>query len=88
MTVRRLLESLEDYGNQAFCQAVNLALASDSPHANAVAQILQCEREKQRQPPPLSIPIENPKARVQLKAPSLASYKSLSCSDENSGEAS
>jgi transposase len=88
MTVRRLLESLEDYGNQAFCEAVNQALASDSPHASAVAQILQCEREKQRQPPPLSIPIENPKARVQLKAPSLASYKSLSCSDENSGETS
>jgi hypothetical protein len=87
-SVRHLLESLDAYGSQAYCQAVNQALASDSPHANGVAQILQCEREKQQQPPPLRIPVENPKARVQVKAPSLASYKSLTCTDENTGEAS
>jgi hypothetical protein len=87
-TVRHLLESLDAYGSQAYCRAVNKALASDSPHANGVAQILQCEREKQLQPPPLSIPVENPKARVQVKAPSLASYKSLTCTDENTGETS
>jgi transposase len=87
-TLRCLLESLDDYGAQAYCRAVNQALASNSPHASAVAQILQCEREKQHQPPPVNIPVENPKARVQLKAPSLASYKSLTRRDKDTGEAS
>ena len=32
-TVRLLLQSLDDYGSQAYCRAVHQALASDSPHA-------------------------------------------------------
>ncbi len=75
-TVRRLLEALDDYGAEAFCQAVQQALDSDSPHASAVTQILQCAREQQHQPPPLSLPLD-PRARLPLKAPSLDPYKQL-----------
>ena len=78
-TIRLLLQSLNDYGSQAYCQAVHQALASDSPHANAVAQILQCEREKQHQPPPVAVTLSNPKAQVQIKTASLDGYKSLTC---------
>ena len=76
-TRRLLLAALDDYGAEAFSWAVQQALASDTPHANAVAQILQCARERKQQPPPLNITTANPKARVPLKAPSLAPYKRL-----------
>jgi hypothetical protein len=85
-TVRLLLQSLDDYGSQAFCQAVLTALASDSPHANAVAQILQCEREKQHRPPPLAIHVDNPKAKIQVKAACLKHYQSLVTTDETTGD--
>ncbi len=75
-TVRRLLEALDDYGAEAFCQAVQQALDSDSPHASAVIQILQCAREQQQQPPPLSLSLD-PQARLPFKAPSLNPYKQL-----------
>lgn len=85
-TVRLLLQSLDDYGSQAFCQAVVKALASDSSHANAVAQILQCEREKQHLPPPLTISINHPKAKLQVPTATLDRYRSLITEDEDSGE--
>ncbi len=75
-SIRLLLEALDGYGATAFCLAVQQALDSDSPHANAVIQILQCEREKQHQPPPLRLSLDD-KARLSLKAPSLATYKQL-----------
>jgi hypothetical protein len=75
-TVRLLLEALDDYGVEAFCRAVQLALDSGSPHANAVTQILHCEREKQQQPPPLRLSLD-PRARRPLRAPSLDPYKQL-----------
>ena len=76
-TVRLLLQSLEDYGTQAFRQAVIKALDSDTPHANAVAQLLQCEREKQHRPPPVAISVNHPKAKVQIQTASLDRYQSL-----------
>lgn len=76
-TVRLLLQSLDDYGAQAFTQAIITALDSDTPHANAVAQILQCEREQRQQPPPIAININDPKAKVHVQAASLERYKSL-----------
>jgi len=75
-TVKRLLEALDDYGSEAFSQAVQQALDSDSPHASAVIQILQCEREQQQQPPPLSISLD-PRVRQPFRAPSLGPYKQL-----------
>ena len=91
-TVRLLLQSLDDYGAQAFSQAVIKALESDTPHANAVAQILQCAREKQHQPPPIPIRLRDPKAKVHVQAASLDRYKSLMTTDDTttddvSGEA-
>lgn len=76
-TIRLLLQSLDDYGASAFCNAVKQAINNDSPHAAAVAQILQCEREKQQQPPPVNIPIKNAKADVQTQTPSLDPYNAL-----------
>lgn len=83
-TVRLLLEALDDYGREAYARAVNQALASDSPHAAAVTQLLQGERERQQQPPPVAIPLTDPKARVQVKTASLAPYKALL--DEDKGQ--
>ena len=85
-TIRLLLQSLADYGSQAYCRAVNQALASDSPHANAVAQILQWEREKQHQPPPVAMTVTNPKAQIQVKTASLDHYKTLVTTDDIEGE--
>lgn len=76
-TVRLLLQSLENYGPQAFSLAVNHALDSDTPHANAVAQILQCQREQQLKPPPVPLCIDHPQARVQMPTASLDPYQSL-----------
>ncbi len=75
-TVRLLLEALDHYGGEAFSSAVQQALASDSPHANAVTQILQCAREQQQLPPPMKLPID-PGVRVSIKAPSLDPYQQL-----------
>jgi hypothetical protein len=85
-TVRLLLQALDDYGSQAFSQAVVKALTSDSPHASAVAQILQCEREKQHRPPPLAINVSHPKAKIQVQTASLDRYNSLITADDDSGE--
>jgi transposase len=80
-TVRLLLEALDAYGAESFSQAVQQALDSGSPHANGVTQILQCAREKQQRPPPMSLPLD-PKARLSLKAPSLNPYKQLILNNE------
>ena len=76
-TVKLLLQGLNDYGTQAYAQAIQQALASDSPHANGVLQILQYEREQQQQPPPVAINVDHPKAQVYIKPPSLADYQAL-----------
>lgn len=88
-TVRLLIQALDDYGAQAFSQAVGKALESNSPHANAVAQILQCEREKRHQPPPVAISVDNPKAKIHIQTASLDRYKLLTqTKDETSNGAS
>ena len=76
-TVRCLTRALDDYGPHAFHQAVNHALEHDTPHANAVTQILQCEREKQHQPPPVPIQINHPQAQVNIPIATLDTYQSL-----------
>lgn len=85
-TVRLLLQSLDDYGSQAYARAVTEALSCDTPHANAVAQILQRERESQDQPPPLAVPVNDPRARIQLTPPSLDTYTSLLSTNKTQGD--
>ena len=75
--MRLLLQSLDDYGPQAFSLAVQNALDNDTPHANAVAQILQCDREQQLKPPPVPLSIDHPQAHLQMPTASLDPYQSL-----------
>ncbi len=84
--VRDLLSLLGDYGASELAQAMQNALERDVPHPNAVRQMLEQRRELRQQPPPVAIPLSNPKAQIVVRPANLSDYDQLSnVSHDSSG---
>jgi DNA replication protein DnaC len=76
--IRDLLALLGDYGASELTQAMQEALDRDVPHPNAVRQALERRREQRQEPPPMAIPLNNPKAQIFVRPGNLSSYDQLS----------
>ena len=70
---------LDDYGARELAGAIDEALQQQTPHPNAVRQVLERRREQRDQPPPLAITLpDHPKAKNAMVRPaSLAAYDQL-----------
>jgi transposase len=58
-----LLQLLADYGSQALEAAIAETLERGVPHPNGVRLALERQREARELPPPVSIPVSDPRAR-------------------------
>lgn len=76
--IRDLLTLLCDYGASELAQAMQEALDRDVPHPNAVRQALERRREQRQEPPPIAIPLNNPKAQIVVRPGNLSNYDQLS----------
>ena len=78
-TVAKLLKHLDAFGAEALDAALRQAVAMDTPHLGAVRQLLDQQRHKQAQPPPLSVPVtEDPRAKAQpARTADLSTYDQL-----------
>ena len=73
-----LLRLLDDYGSQALSEAIAESLTRGVPHPNGVRLALQRHREERDQPPPLSIHIDDERAKqVVVRTHDLKSYDPL-----------
>lgn len=78
-----LLRLLDDYGAQALEAAIAESLAQGVPHPNGVRIALERRREAQRQPPPLGIPLRDPRAAQLVVRPhDLGGYDPQPMADE------
>lgn len=59
--VAQLLQLLDDYGASELDTAIQVALAKDVPHPNAVRISLEKQREERHLPPPISITLPDDK---------------------------
>jgi len=58
-TVANLLKHLDTFGAQALDEALQQAVANDTPHLHAVRQLLDQYRHKHNAPPPMSVPVSD-----------------------------
>lgn len=74
-----LLGMLDAYGAAELGIAIQEALTRQSPHPDAVRQVLERRREQRRQPPPIAIPLPNHPQLKQLvvRPADLALYDQL-----------
>ena len=73
-----LLRLLERYGASELQAAIAEALARAVPHPNAVRLALERRREQREQPPPLALPLSDPRlSAVVVKTPALSDYDQL-----------
>ena len=87
-TISLLTAMLDDYGASELASAIDEALQQQSPHPNAVRQVLERRREQRDQPPPLAITLpDNPKVKNAIVRPaSLAGYDQLNPSSTLSAD--
>jgi hypothetical protein len=76
-TVNLLLELLDDYGREAFHEALTEALQQQSPYPEAVRQILERWRHERQQPPPLAVAVPEKARHYSVRPARLADYDDL-----------
>ena len=82
-----LLRLLDDYGSQALEAAIAESLEQDVPHPNSVRLALQRHREERDRPPPISIPIDDERAKKLVVRPhDLNSYDQLKPQQEDDND--
>ena len=64
-----LLQLLDDYGSQELAAAIVESLQRGVPHPNGVRLALERRREERDRPPPLAVPIADPRARALVVRP-------------------
>jgi len=82
--VALLLQLLDSYGASEMQSAITEALQQQTPHPDAVRQLLEHRREKRHKPPPISIPLpDHSKAKNAVVRPAaLADYDQLTMMDD------
>ena len=81
-TLKHLMELLETYGRAEYHLAVEEALQSQSPTADAVRQILVRRRDERGRKPAMAIPLPD-KAKHTVKPAQLHTYDALCTEEEN-----
>jgi len=76
-TVKLLNEMLDDYGREALDRAIKEAIEKQAPHPQGVLQILECQHEKNNQPPPISVALPDKVKDCSIPLPDLSVYDDL-----------
>lgn len=82
-TVNALNQLLDDYGAMAFDKAIQEAMSAQSPYPQAVQQILERERDKRQQPPPISVAVPDKVKHLQVPPGKLSNYDQLTNDSED-----
>ena len=82
-TLNQLTELLDLYSAAELEHALQVALNQQVPHEASVRQVLEQRREAHQKPPPITIPIDNPKAKVTVKPANLLDYDHIGEADDN-----
>jgi len=78
-----LLRLLDDYGGQELEAAIAESLSRGVPHPNGVRLALERKRDERDRPPPLAVPIADPRARALAVRPhDLDGYDQLTPTEE------
>lgn len=87
-TVAKLLEHLDTFGPAPLDVALREAVANDTPHLHAVRQLLDQQRHRLDEPPPVSSPIsDDPRVTAQrVFTRKLSTYDKPVASTENDDE--